>query len=178
MNENSPEKEENEFVSKVEELAPTEEVYFEPTPGFGQWAKFFPEEAKTHPAKANLNLINFLILEYTKPGDVILDPMAGTYSTCVLAVLNGRHGIGVELEEKFYKLGLEAKKIVESSPTVVSKGKMVVLQGDARKLSEILKQVGFDAIITSPPYANTEFYYGKKSPEFWQKLAEKTGRKA
>jgi hypothetical protein len=32
MDENRPEKEENEFVSKVEELAPTEEVYFEPTP--------------------------------------------------------------------------------------------------------------------------------------------------
>ena len=157
MGEKRTEKEENEFVSKVEELAPTEEVYFEPTPGFGQWAKFFPEAAKAHPAKANLNLINFLILEYTKPGDVILDPMAGTYSTCVLAVLNGRHGIGVELEEKFYKWGLEAKKIVESSPTVVPKGKMVVLQGDARKLSEILKQVDFDAIITSPPYTNCAF---------------------
>jgi DNA modification methylase len=174
MGENSPEKEENEFVSQLEKILPAQEIILPPTLGFGQWAKFFPEEAKTHPAKANLNLINFLILEYTKPGDVILDPMAGTYSTCVLAVLNGRHGIGVELEEKFYKWGLEAKKIVELYPTVVPKGKMVVLQGDARKLSEILKQVDFDAIITSPPYLNDNVK--RNSEEFWKKAKEEGKR--
>ena len=35
-----------------------------------------------------------------------------------------------------------------------------------------------DAVITSPPYSSTEFYYGEKPSEFWEKLAEKTGRKA
>jgi DNA modification methylase len=146
------EESEREFKSALENLMPAEELNFEPTPSFGKWAKFFPKEAVAHPAKANLNLIDFLIQRYTKDGDVVLDPLAGTYSTCVLAALSNRIGVGVEIEDKFYRWGLEAKKLVEEYPTLLPKGEMVVLKGDARKLSELLKQV--DTVITSPPYSN------------------------
>jgi len=141
-----------EFVSELEKIMPAEELDFEPTIGFGRWAKFFPKEAVAHPAKANLNLINFLIEKFTKPGSIVLDPMAGTYSTCVLAALSGRIGIGVDIEDKFYQWGLKAKEIVEKTSTLTAKGEMIVLKGDARKLSELLSQIQPSTIITSPPY--------------------------
>jgi len=141
-----------EFTSELEKIMPAEELNFEPTIGFGRWAKFFPKEAVAHPAKANLNLISFLIEKFTKPGSIILDPMAGTYSTCVLAALSGRIGIGVDIEDKFYQWGLKAKEIVEKTSTLTSKGEMIVLKGDARRLSELLNQIQPSTIITSPPY--------------------------
>jgi len=145
-----------EFRSRLEDLMPCPELRFPATPGFGRWSMFFPEEAKSHPAKMNLELLRFLVLNFTKPGDVVLDPMAGTYSTCVLASLHGRHGIGVDIEEKFHLWGLEAKRRVEQHPSLTPKGRIVVLKGDARKLSELLEQhrEEVSAIITSPPYAN------------------------
>jgi len=142
-----------EFRSKLEDLMSVEELVFEPTPGFGRWRKFFPDDAVRHPAKANLNLIDFLIDKYTKVGDLILDPMAGTGSTCVLSALKGRDAICIDIEPLFYQWMEKAREIVEKTPMLGRKGKMINILGDARKLSDLLKQI--DIIITSPPYAET-----------------------
>ena len=122
---------------------------------FGRYKQFFPDEAIAHPAKACASMIEWIILRYTKEGDVIIDPMAGTFSTCVIAALNNRNGVGVELEDKFYGWGLEAKKRVERTSTLTPKGRMVVLKGDARELTKVLKK-NADAVVFSPPYIGTE----------------------
>ncbi|GAI23403.1 unnamed protein product [marine sediment metagenome] len=132
-------------------------------PAFGKYKQFFPDDAIAHPAKANASMVEWIILKYTKPGDVIVDPMSGTFSTCVIAAVNNRHGIGAELEDKFYKWGLEAKRRVERIPTLTQKGRMVVLKGDARELSKVLRE-NADAVVFSPPFAgakqviDTKFY--------------------
>ena len=141
------------FTSQLEDVISVGELDFPPTPAFGRWGEFFPEEAVAHPAKANLNLIKFLVEKFTKVGDVVLDPFAGTYSTCVVASLMGRNSVGVEIEEKFYKWGLEAKRRVESYPSLTPKGWMVVLRGDARELSKLIREA--NTIITSPPYSRS-----------------------
>jgi DNA modification methylase len=123
----------------------------EPTPGFGKYRRFL-ECALSHPAKANTNLLEFLVLKYTKEGETVLDPMAGSGSTCVVAALHNRNAIGVELEEKFFNWMEEAKENVEKHPSLLPKGKIINILGDARKLSELLKNK-IDSIVTSPPYA-------------------------
>jgi len=143
---------------------------FGPEPAFGRYNQFFPEEAIAHPAKANLEMVEWIILRYTKPGDLILDPMAGTYSTCIVAAINNRNAIGVELEEKFYKWGLEAKHRIETIPTLMPKGKIVVLKGDARELSKVLAE-NASAIIFSPPFTNEPFTDKK-----FMRGEEQTGR--
>ena len=40
-----------EFKSKIEELAPTEELVFDATPGFGKYREFMGSESVKHPAK-------------------------------------------------------------------------------------------------------------------------------
>jgi hypothetical protein len=124
---------------------------FGSTAGFGKWKNYFPEEAIEFSAKMNLNLLKWLILNYTEEGDVILDPMAGTFSTVVLSMLHNRHGIGVELEEKFCKWGREAIKRAERQPTLTEKGLGVVICGDSRRLSELLNEE-VSACIFSPPF--------------------------
>lgn len=152
---------EAEFRSKLEDLMVAEELIFDPTPGFGRWRKFFPEDAVRHPAKANLNLIDFLIDRYTKEGDLILDPMSGTGSTCVLSALKGRDAICVDIEPLFFQWMEKAREIVEKTPMLSRKGRIINILGDARRLSELLKQI--DVIITSPPYG--EIYLGGGDPE-------------
>jgi DNA modification methylase len=140
-----------EFASRLEGLAPAEELVFPPTPGFGKYRRFL-EHAMPHPAKMNVELLEFLVLKYSREGDLILDPMAGTGSTCVIAALNGRDAVCVEIEPRFYEW-MEARKRVEAHKTLRRKGRIVNVLGDARRLSELLKQA--DAIVTSPPYAQT-----------------------
>jgi DNA modification methylase len=144
-----------EFISKLEEILPAEELLFEPTPSFGKY-KIFLEHAVAHPAKANTELLEFLILKFTKPGDVILDPMAGSGSTGVVAALHGRNAIQVELEKRFFNWMEKARENVEKHPTLTAKGWIRNICGDARRLSELLTQV--DIAITSPPYG--ESYLG------------------
>ena len=141
-----------EFKSKLEEIMPAEELLFESTPAFGHYKKFLGH-AVAHPAKMNTKLLEFLIKNFTKEGDVILDPMAGTGSTGVVAALHGRNAVCVELEEKFYKWMEKAREYVENHPTLTPKGWIKNICGDARKLSELLQKEA-DVIVTSPPYSD------------------------
>jgi predicted RNA methylase len=138
------------FISRLEDEMQAVELTFPPTPGFGIYNKFL-EHAMTHPAKMNVALLQFLIEQYTKVGDTILDPMAGTGSMGVVAALRGRNAIQVELEGRFFSWMELAKKKVERTRTLTKKGAIQNIQGDARKLPELIAS----AVISSPPYGNT-----------------------
>jgi DNA modification methylase len=143
-----------EFKSKLEDLMPAEELIFPASPGFGPYKSIMPPEAVAHPAKFNVHLVEFLVEKYTKPGDVVLDCMAGTGILGVIAALRGRNAIQVEIEPRFYEWMEKARLNVENTPTLGKKGKIINILGDARKLSELLSQ-NINTIITSPPYAET-----------------------
>lgn len=140
---------------------------FPATPGFKGWKQFFTDESVSHPAKMNLNLLRWILETYTKPGEIVLDPMAGTGSTIVLASLLGRQGIAVEYEPRFCEMIRENIKLTSRQSTLTPKGRMTCIQGDARELSKLLKES--DAIITSPPFGPSTkgggiFKEGYKAP--------------
>ena len=60
-----------------------------------------------HPAKFPEALVREFVGFFTKPGGVVLDPMAGTGSTLVGALECGRSAIGVELQEKYAAIARE-----------------------------------------------------------------------
>jgi len=126
---------------------------FSATPAFKGWKNYFTEDSITHPAKMNLNLLCWILETYTSEGDVVLDPMAGTGSTIILASLLGRHGIAVEYESKFCDMIRANIKLTERQTTLTPKGRMTCIKGDARELSKLLKES--DAIVTSPPYSES-----------------------
>ena len=146
---------------KVDGMEIKEILEFPPTPGFGKWRKYFPEDAIAHPAKMNLNLLEYLVLTYTNEGDTVLDPMAGTGSTGVMCALKGRNCIQVELEERFFRWMEQARENVEKTPLLTKKGKIVNICGDARRLSELLKEHEEEirCVLFSPPYANAKHHY-------------------
>jgi len=140
---------EREFVSELEKMISATELCFPPSPGFGKYREFL-EHAVSHPAKMNVNLLEFLILNFTREGEIILDPMAGSGSLGVIASLHGRNAIQVDIEKKFYEFMEVAREKVEKHPTLAPKGWIKNICGDARQLSMLLNRA--DAIITSPPY--------------------------
>lgn len=125
---------------------------FKATPGFKGWEHFFTEDAVTHPAKMNLNLLRWILSTYTEPNNVVLDPMAGTGSTTILAAAMGRHSIAVEYEPKFCKMIEENIWRTQNQGGLAPRGKMAYINGDARELSKHL--IESDVIISSPPYGN------------------------
>ena len=110
--------------------------------------RFFTPESYQHPAKGHLGLWWEILERYTKPGDWVLDPMAGVGAT-MLGTLMGRNVICVELEQHFITpLRASWAKMRQSPMLGHTLGQVVILRGDARALP--LGKA--DAVVTSPPY--------------------------
>jgi DNA modification methylase len=120
----------------------------------------------SHPAKLHLSLQMYLIEHYTKPGDTILDPMAGS-GTVLVACALGRHVIAVELEQKFVDMQQANWEKIKSLGAMLgfTMGQATIIQGDARQLDNVLA----DCAIFSPPYAE------QKGKGFTKKQIQKAG---
>ena len=56
-----------------------------------------------HPTEKPLDLYKWLIERYCPPGGTLLDPTAGSFNSCFAAQALGRHAIGIEKDETFFK---------------------------------------------------------------------------
>ena len=59
-----------------------------------------------HPTEKPVSALRPLIETFTQPGAIVLDPFAGSGSTCVAAQACGRRWIGIELMEQYHAAGL------------------------------------------------------------------------
>lgn len=57
-----------------------------------------------HPTQKPVRLLERLLALTTKPGDVVLDPFAGSCSTAIACIDTGREFIGCEIDEEYYLL--------------------------------------------------------------------------
>src|SRR5262249_38136769 len=60
-----------------------------------------------HPAPFPLELARRLIRMFSFAGDTVLDPFAGTGTTPVAAVREGRNSVSVEIDEAYYGIAVE-----------------------------------------------------------------------
>ncbi len=105
-----------------------------------------------HPAKFPETLAREFIEFFTKKGETILDPMAGTGSALIAALRAGRHSYGVELNAKY--VDLSRRMIADERAALgeaVTDLKSEMLQGDAARLAEYGLPT-IDYVLTSPPY--------------------------
>lgn len=70
-----------------------------------------------HPTQKPVNLLRYLIRTYTNENDVILDNAMGSGSTIVAAIREKRRYIGIELNEKYFKIAKERIDKEISQPT-------------------------------------------------------------
>ena len=123
-----------------------------------------------------------LILKYTNPGDTVLDPMVGSGTTCIEALLLNRNCIAVDinynavilthhrlyylvkaLRERKPKRLVDYAKSSDASDASSSGAWYKVYHGDARRLDKI-PDSSIDLVATHPPYFNI-IEYGERRVE-------------
>ncbi|MGB6131701.1 MAG: DNA methyltransferase [Acidobacteriaceae bacterium] len=57
---------------------------------------------KLHPTQKPVVALAPLVRSFTLPGELVLDPFAGSCSSCAAALLTGRKYIGIELDEEYF----------------------------------------------------------------------------
>lgn len=71
------------------------------------------EEYENHPSQKPIALLDRIIKASSNPGDVVLDPFSGTFTTSFVAKILSRKSIGIELQEEYVKIGLRRLGIVD-----------------------------------------------------------------
>ncbi|MEY4768275.1 MAG: hypothetical protein RL637_914 [Pseudomonadota bacterium] len=70
-------------------------------------------EYENHPSQKPEALLERIIKASSNEGDIILDPFAGTFTTCAVAQRLNRQSIGIELHIDYFKIGLRRLGIAE-----------------------------------------------------------------
>jgi len=78
-----------------------------------------PDEKKfgKHPTQKPLELLKRIVLASTNKGDIVLDPFAGSSTTGIAAVSNGRKFVGVDLEKNY--LELSRKRFLDMNQALI-----------------------------------------------------------
>lgn len=115
-----------------------------------------------HPAKFPETLAQEFIEFFTKSGQVVLDPMAGTGSALVAALRCGRHSYGIELNPGYAEI---ARQVLEEERAAIARSNgstagvenltAEVITGNAACIADLVRThhiPPIDYVITSPPY--------------------------
>ncbi|WP_215549170.1 TRM11 family SAM-dependent methyltransferase [Amycolatopsis sp. CA-230715] len=121
------------------------------SPASQRRGRYVPEST-AHPAKMLPAVAAHAIRAYTRPGELVLDPMAGSGTTLVEAIDAGRRAVGVEYEPHWVSV-TRANLDLARERGHDHDGEIV--HGDARQLPFLLpdkyrEQVAL--VVTSPPY--------------------------
>jgi site-specific DNA-methyltransferase (adenine-specific) len=71
-----------------------------------EWEKD-TESEKLHPTQKPIKVLQKLIKLFTDPGEVVIDPVAGSASTIIAAIRTGRSAYGFEIKKDFFRLASE-----------------------------------------------------------------------
>jgi len=134
--------------------------------------RYLPE-SNAHPGKMLPALAREAIRRYTRPGELVLDPMCGIGTTLVEAAHLERHAIGVELEPRWASL---AAANIQHAEEQGARGSAIALRGDARRLGRGLLNEYRDRcslILTSPPYGPSTHGHVRKHADRVEKLNDR-----
>jgi DNA modification methylase len=143
------------FINRLNELSSKDWLKFQKS-----WFIHNPprrqKDVLRHPAKFPETLAMEFIQFFTKAGQVVLDPMAGTGSALVAALRTGRHSYGIELNRTYAEIAhqvlAEERQVLGQAVTgLISE----MITGDAARLAEYIPSYNIpliDYVLTSPPY--------------------------
>lgn len=110
----------------------------------------YTPESIAHPAKMLPAIAAQVITLYTRPGELVIDPMCGIGTTLVEAIHLGRNAAGMEYEAHFARM---TAANVQHARSQGATGSAHIVHGDARNISTSLAGAdGAALVLTSPPY--------------------------
>jgi tRNA G10 N-methylase Trm11 len=116
-----------------------------------QRAGSYLPECREHPGKMLPDLARRIVRAYSRPDDLVVDPMCGTGTALVEAARLGRRAIGVDLEARWVDL---TARNLDHALDAAARPLAEARVGDARQLPNLLGDVAgeVDLVTTSPPY--------------------------
>lgn len=75
----------------------------------------FSAQQTVHPTQKPTNVLNWLIMTYSNPGDVVMDFTMGSGGCGVAAKLTGRDFIGIEMDPKYFEIAKTRINAVEEN---------------------------------------------------------------
>ncbi|MGI5165623.1 TRM11 family SAM-dependent methyltransferase [Spirillospora sp. CA-253888] len=123
----------------------------------GQWpsrtqrAGRYTPESMRHPGKMLPAIAAQVIAAFTRPGELVVDPMCGIGTTLVEAIHQGRDAIGVEYESEFTQLALGNLLLAKKQGAT---GTVKLCRGDGAAVATLFGDRRGQAalVLTSPPY--------------------------
>lgn len=106
---------------------------------------------RQHPAPFSFTDVGRLIRLFTKRGATVLDPFVGVGSTLKACAVDGRRGVGIELNPTFAALARRRLQ-TEVRDLFATLEEQTILEGDARTILPGLAPESVDFVVTSPPY--------------------------
>ena len=73
--------------------------------------RFKMSEYENHPTQKPEALLERIILASSNPGDIVLDPFSGSFTTSAVAVRLGRKAVGIDLNEEYFRVGIRRTNI-------------------------------------------------------------------
>lgn len=124
------------------------------------WKGIITDASFAHPAKmarGQLRRILWWLLSEgrIRPGQTVIDPFGGIGSTGIECAYVGLQAVLCELEPKFHALALENFELHRRHWEVLGATVPQIVNGDSRKLSELLAPVLAECCVSSPPYAES-----------------------
>lgn len=71
------------------------------------WQKFNTDISGLHPTIKPIDLFRYLIRTYTNKGEIVLDNAAGSGTTAIAAIEEGRNYILIEKDEKYFDIAIK-----------------------------------------------------------------------
>lgn len=131
--------------NKLNELTSGEWLTFTRTVFSENFPKMFGHELRRqHPDYKAPHLMGQLIAFFTRAGETVLDPFAGTGTSLIAAALLKRNAVGFEVNPEWVELYYE---ICEREDIAKQK----LLQGDCGHLVKFLQPESIDMVIVDPP---------------------------
>ena len=119
-----------------------------------RWAARYLPGSADHPGSITPELARRIIVEYSQPGELILDPRCGAGPTLIEAAARGRRAIGVETQDSWARLAVANCEHIlppKAWPLVE------VITGDPRRLTDLVGDHAgqVDLAILCPPAGTT-----------------------
>jgi hypothetical protein len=125
------------------------------------WKGVIVEEAMSHPAKYSSKLIRRIYKHlmdegWVEAGDRVIDPFGGVALGAFDAMRLGLDWVGVELEERFHKIGNDNIHLWgERYGEMPTWGTARLLHGDSRKLNSVISDQSPVVSVSSPPFTDS-----------------------
>jgi site-specific DNA-methyltransferase (adenine-specific) len=78
-------------------------------------ARFTKIARNTHPTPKPITLMQHLIRLVTPPGGIVLDPFAGSGTTCLAAIEESMQFVGIEREDEYIAIARARVKAVQEA---------------------------------------------------------------